>query len=733
MVRLAQEWNVRYTLVDGQGNFGSIDGDPAAAYRYTEARLTREAESILVDLDKETVDFRENYDGSTAEPTVLPSKLPNLLVNGASGIAVGMATNIPDFPTGGIISRDGIREAYATGRGSIRMRARVRIEERDRKTAIVVTEIPYQVNKTSLIQTAAKLVRDKKIEDISTIRDESDRQGMRIVFELKRSAHPEVVLHQLYKYTQLQSNFSVNNVVIVDGGPQLVNLKQMMELFLDHRREVVTRRTRFELEKANERAHVLQGYLKALDHLDEVIRVIRASSDAAEARRALMGEHAELKITLAPGKDLGIALYGDAELESSGGVLRLTEVQAQAVLDMRLQRLTGLEREKLVGEYRDLVDEIAQLERILGDELELAKVIRAELVEVREAFGDGRRTSIADLSDDISKEDLIAEEHMVVTLTRGGYIKRTALSSYRAQSRGGRGVSSQRSKEDDVNSLLLVGSTHDYLLFFTDRGRVYREKIYDLPEAERAARGSHVRNILPLEDDESVQTVLSIKDFDADGYFVFATRQGLIKRTAIREYGNINAAGLIAINIVEGDELVAVRITEGEADIVLATRDGQSIRFAEDEARDTGRATQGVIGIKLRDDDYVVSLAVIAPEDKESAELLAVSELGYGKRTPLSEYPTQGRGGYGVITLNVTDKTGPLVSLNPVLGEEELFVLSEGGILIRTHVHQVSTYKRASQGVTIMKIGGGDRVVSALVMLAEEKLDEAVNEKGLTA
>ena len=360
-------------------------------------------------------------------------------------------------------------------------------------------------------------------------------------------------------------------------------------------------------------------------------------------------------------------------------------------------------------------------------------MIRAELVEVREAFGDGRRTSIADLSDDISKEDLIAEEHMVVTLTRGGYIKRTALSSYRAQSRGGRGVSSQRSKEDDVNSLLLVGSTHDYLLFFTDRGRVYREKIYDLPEAERAARGSHVRNILPLEDDESVQTVLSIKDFDADGYFVFATRQGLIKRTAIREYGNINAAGLIAINIVDGDELVAVRITEGEADIVLATRDGQSIRFAEDEARATGRATQGVIGIKLRDDDYVVSLAVIAPEDKESAELLAVSELGYGKRTPLSEYPTQGRGGYGVITLNVTDKTGPLVSLNPVLGEEELFVLSEGGILIRTHVHQVSTYKRASQGVTIMKIGGGDRVVSALVMLAEEKLDEAVNEKGLTA
>jgi DNA gyrase subunit A len=727
MVRMAQDWNVRYTLVDGQGNFGSIDGDPAAAYRYTEARMTSVAEAILADIDKETVDFKENFDGTTVEPEVLPSAVPNMLVNGASGIAVGMATNIPphnlgeivdgllamldnpeisldelmayikgpDFPTGGVMSRTGIRQAFETGRGSIRLRAKVRFEERGRGTSIVVTEIPYQVNKTSLIQTAAGLVRSKRIEDIANIRDESDRQGMRIVFELKRGAHPELVLNQLYKYTQLQSTFSVNNLAIVDRSPRVLPLRDALALFLEHRADVVRRRTTFELRKARERAHILEGYLIALDRLDEVIALIRGSADGPTAREGL------------------VAAFG------------LTEVQAQAVLDMRLQRLTGLEREKLQGEYRELQEEIARLEAILGDANELRKVIKRELREIKKNFADPRRTQISDNDGDISKEDLIAEENMVVTLTRGGYIKRTPLTAYRAQARGGRGVNAQKAKEDDINSMLIVGNTHDYLLFFTDRGRVYREKIYDLPEAERAARGSHLRNILPLVEGERVATVLSVRDFNAEGYFVFATRQGMIKKTALREYGNLNASGLIAINLIEGDELVSVRHGWDGAHVVLATREGQAIRFPEADVRDTGRATQGVRGIRLKPNDALVSLSVIAGEHLDDAELLAVTECGYGKRTPLSDYPVQGRGGQGVITLRVTSKTGPLVSLDYVRGDEELLVLSEGGVLIRTRVGEVSRYGRSSQGVTIMRLGDGDRVVSVMVMLAEETLGRA--------
>lgn len=735
MVRMAQPWNMRYRLVDGQGNFGSIDGDPAAAYRYTEARMTPVAEAMLADIDKETVDFKENFDGTTVEPEVLPSAVPNMLINGASGIAVGMATNIaphnlsevvdglvamidqpdieldglmkyihgPDFPTGGVMSREGIRQAFETGRGSIRLRGRVRVEERNNRNSLVVTEIPYQVNKTSLIQTAASLVRNKKIEDISNLRDESDRQGMRIVFELKRGAHPELVLNQLYKYTQLQTTFSVNNLAIVGKSPRVLSLKETLRLFLEHRADVVRRRTTFELRKAQERAHILEGYLIALDRLDEVIALIRNSPDGPSARAGLIEE------------------------------FELSEAQAQAVLDMRLQRLTGLEREKLQAEYRELQEEIARLQTILGDEEELWKVIKSELREVKKNFGDERRSQISDLENDISKEDLIAEETMVVTLTRGGYIKRTALTSYRAQARGGRGVSAQKAKEDDINNLLIVGNTHDYLLFFSDRGRVYREKIYDLPEAERAARGNHLRNILPLEGDESIETVIPIRDFDTDGSFVFATRQGIIKKTAIREYGNINASGLIALNLMDGDALVAVRLASGDSDIVLATQKGQSIRFHEDGVRDTGRATQGVRGIKLRKGDVVVSLAVINEGFKEQAEMLAVTECGFGKRTPLGEYPLQGRGGQGVITLRVTEKTGALVSLGYVLGSEELLVLSEGGVLIRTRVSEVSSYGRSSQGVTIMRLGEGDRVVSAQVMLAEEELDKVIEEQAVTS
>ncbi|HKI57020.1 MAG TPA: DNA gyrase subunit A [Trueperaceae bacterium] len=731
MVRMAQPWNLRYPLVHGQGNFGSIDGDPAAAYRYTEARLTQIAEAMLADIDKETVDFRENYDGTTAEPNVLPAAVPNLLVNGASGIAVGMATNLaphnlgevvdglvamiddpdvpaetlmqhikgPDFPTGGIMGRDGIRQAFETGRGSIRVRGRARIEERNNRHSIVVTEIPYQVNKTSLIQTVAGLVRGKRIEDIAQLRDESDRQGMRIVFELKRGTVPELVLNQLYKFTQLQSSFAVNNVVIVEGSPRVLPIREMLRLYLDHRAGVVLRRSEFELRKARERAHILEGYLIALDNLDAVIGLIRASKDGPEARDGLMRE------------------FG------------LSEAQAQAVLDMRLQRLTGLERERINEEYRDLQEEIARLELILAETSELWRVIRSELLDVKERFGDARRTAIADLSDDISKEDLIAEENVVVTLTRGGYIKRTPITSYRAQARGGRGVSAQKAKEDDVNAMLLVGSTHEYLLFFSDRGRVYREKIYDLPEAERGARGSHIRNILPLEEGEVVQTVLALRAFDIPGFFVFATRQGLIKRTAIREYGNINSSGLIAVNLVEGDALVAVRITDGKADIVLGTRGGQAIRFSEDAVRETGRATQGVIGIRLKKGDEVVSLAAISAADAETAELLSVTELGFGKRTGLREYPLQGRGGQGVITHRLTSRTGAMVALNHVVGEEELFVLSKQGILIRTKVDQVSNYGRASQGVTTMRLGEGDVVVAAMVLPDEEDLERGMEER----
>lgn len=727
MVRLAQPWNLRYPLVDGQGNFGSIDGDPAAAYRYTEARLTAVAEAMLADIDKETVDFLPNFDGTSSEPEVLPSAVPNLIVNGAAGIAVGMATNLaphnlgevvdalvaliddpeattetlmkhvkgPDFPTGGVIGRDGIRQALETGRGSIRVRGRARIEERNGRASIVVTEIPYQVNKTSLIQTVAQLVRSKKIEEIATLRDESDRQGMRIVFELKRGARPQSVLNRLYKFTQLQTTFAVNNVVIVDRSPRLLPMRDMLKHFLAHRSSVVTRRTRYDLTKARERAHVLEGYLIALDNLDAVIALIRSSKDGPEARDGLMRE------------------FG------------MSEVQAQAVLDMRLQRLTGLEREKINEEYRELQEEIARLELILADEGELWRVIRSELLEVKKRFADERRTQIVDLSDGFDEDDLIPEEKMVVTLTRQGYIKRTPITAYRTQGRGGRGVASQRTKDDDLNTMLLVGSSHDFLLFFTNRGRVYREKIYDLPEFDRNARGGHIRNVLPqLVDDEFVQTVLAIKSFDLGGYFVFATKGGLVKRTAIAEYGNINNAGLVAINLVDGDELVAVRVTDGTADVVLGTRGGQAIRFEEKGARETGRATQGVIGIRLKKGDEVVSLAVVPEAEKDSAQLLSVTESGLGKRTPLKEFPVQNRGGQGVIGHRLTERTGAMVSLNKVLGSEELFVLAEGSQLIRTAVDQVSVYGRASQGVTIKKLDDGDRVVAAMVLPSDTDLAE---------
>ena len=723
MVRLAQWWNLRYMMVDGQGNFGSIDGDPAAAYRYTEARMTRFSEAMLEDIEKETVSFKPNFDESSQEPTVLPAGFPYMLVNGAVGIAVGMATNIPphnlteicngllaiienrdieldelmkhvpgpDFPTGGRLGKKGIREIYATGQGGIRLRGKVRIEENKGRSVIIVTEIPYQVNKENFIKTISATYKEGRIPDIAVLRDESDRKDpVRIVIELKRGTLPDLVLNQLYKFTQLQTSFNVINLAIVNGAPKVLPLKDAMVYYLEHRKEVVTKRTEYEVKKAKARAHILEGLLIALDNIDEVIRIVRAAQKTSDARDALMARFA------------------------------FSEPQAQAILDMRLATLTGLSRENLNEEYRGLLEQIGFLEAILGDEVKLWNEIRKEIKSLRDKHGDERRTVIADLADDISKEDLIAVEDMVINVTKGGYIKRTALEAYRSQGRGGRGSNNGKLRDEDANTNLLVGSTHDYLLFFTDAGRVFREKIFDLPEAGRDAKGAHMRNVLPLRDTESVREILNIKDFAQSGAFVFCTRKGIIKKTEISEYGNITAAGLIAINLLDGDDLIEVTVVQADEHIVLATKEGQSIRFSVDDVRPTGRATQGVIGIRMRDADEVVSMTKVRADD--DGELLAVSENGYGKRTPIAEYPVQGRGGQGVITLKTTDKTGCLVSLERVGGDEELMVLSAGGVAIRTRVEEVNVFGRSSQGVKVMRIGEKDKVISAFAIRNEDSL-----------
>lgn len=727
MVRLGQWWNMRYPMVHPQGNFGSIDGDPPAAMRYTEARMTKVAEEVLADLEKETVDLKPNYDETTVEPSVLPSAVPNLLINGASGIAVGMATNIPphnlteicngllaliddphigldammqhvtgpDFPTGGRISKQGIRDAYATGHAGLKVRGKARIEEKNGRNQIIISEIPYQVNKTNLIQTISAMYKAGKIPDISALRDESDRKDpVRIVVELKRGAIPTLVLNQLYKYTQLQGTFTVINLSIVNGEPRVLPLIDTMRYFLDHRRDVVTRRTQYDLKKAEERAHILEGLIRALDHIDEVISLIRSSNTGAEARDSLM------------------ARFG------------LSEVQSQAILDMRLQRLVGLEREKLMAEFDELQKTIAFLRSILGDEGLLWKEIKKEIRAVRDNYGDERRSTITLLEEDISKEDLIAVEDMVITMTRAGYLKRTKLDAYRAQGRGGRGASGGKLRDEDVNTRVFVGSTHDFLLFFTDKGRVFHEKIYDLPEAGRDAKGTHIRNLLPgLRDDENIASVLSVRGFEEEGCFIFATRNGVVKKTLITDYGNITSAGLIAINLQQGDELISVGIVQDSDHVILATRNGKAMRFQSGEVRDTGRATQGVIGIRLREgeQDAVVSMALV-PGGDENSELLAVSECGLGKRTPVGEYPAKGRGGMGVITLDVTEKTGKLVTLARVAGDEELMVLTEKGTVIRTRVEEVRVTGRNAQGVKVINVSDKDSVISAFPIRREDEL-----------
>jgi DNA gyrase subunit A len=727
LVRLAQDFAMRYPLIDGQGNFGSVDGDPPAAYRYTECRMERIGGELLADIDKETVEFQPNYDDKEMEPTVLPTKLPNLLVNGASGIAVGMATNIPphslreiiaatialiknphltvdellevvpgpDFPTGGIIcGREGIRQAYRTGRGSILVRARTSIEEHPKsgRKSIVATEIPYQVNKAKLIEKIAELTRDKKIDGIADIRDESDREGMRIVIDLKKDAVAEVVLNNLWKMTPLQDSFGVNMLAIADGRPRVLSLKEALVHFIHHRREVVTRRTQFDLRQAQERMHILEGLKIAVDNIDAVIDLIRSSKDTDGAKRGLIE------------------------------TFDLSARQAQAILDMRLAKLTGLEREALVQEIKEVGELIAHLEGILADETVLTSVIVKELEEIRSQYGDDRRTEISDIDVEIDLEDMIAPEEMVVTVTHGGYVKRSAKNLYRAQRRGGRGVTGAATHEEDFVSQMFVASTHDNLLMFTSKGRVYTRKVWEVPAAGRTARGKAFVNLLPLQEGERVMALLPVREFAEGAFVVMGTRRGIIKKTSLGAFSNVRQSGIIALTIEDDDALVGVRITEGNADLLLGTRDGWAIRFKEENVRPMGRSARGVRGIKLReDDDQVVGMAVVPRE--QPVTLLTVCERGYGKRTPTSDYPTKNRGGKGVITIKTTERNGKVVGLRIVTDEDDLMLITDGGKLIRMPVNGIPTIGRNTQGVRLIRLEEGEQVV-AMERLAEKEEGE---------
>ncbi len=729
VVRLAQPFSMRYTLVDGQGNFGSIDGDNPAAMRYTEVRLAKLAEEMIKDeIGRETVDWVPNYDGTETEPVVLPSKVPNLLVNGSGGIAVGMATNIPphnlgevcdalclliddaetpleklmavlpgpDFPTAGFIhGLQGIRQAYSTGRGIIQMRARAAIEtqRRGEKQAIIVTEIPYQVNKARLIEKIADLVRDKRIDGISDLRDESDRDGIRIVIEVKRGEMPEIVLNQLYKLTQMQSTFGIILLAIVDNQPKVLKLKEALGHFLDHRKTVVIRRTRYDLRKAEERAHILEGLLKALDHLDEVITTIRASQTPPEAKERLMQR------------------FG------------FTQVQAEAILDMRLQRLTGLERQKIVDEFSELLQEINRLRAILGSDQLVLDEIRKELLEIKERYGDARRTEIIPETHEITIEDMIADEDMVITVTSSGYVKRSPLSLYRAQIRGGKGRTGMTTKDGDFIEHLFVASAHSYLLVFTQKsGRVYWVKVHEIPQAGPAAKGKAIVNLLNLDADERIATTIAVRDFPADRYLVFATEKGKIKKTALAEYGNPRAGGIIAINLADKDRLLSVRVTDGEKHIFLATLEGKSIRFPESDCRPMGRATAGVRGIRLRKGDRVVGLEAL---EREGA-LLTAAARGIGKRTPIAEYREQGRGGQGVINLKVSAKTGKVVGVAQVLPGDQVMLITHDGMIIRTAVDGIREIGRSTQGVKLIGLDPEDHLVAIAKVL--ERDDEAESE-----
>ncbi|MBW3563893.1 MAG: DNA gyrase subunit A [Acidobacteria bacterium] len=730
VVRMAQEFAMRHTLVDGQGNFGSIDGDNPAAMRYTEVRLTRLAEELLRDdIDKETIDWVPNYDGSLEEPLVLPAKFPNLLVNGSAGIAVGMATNIPphnlgevvdaclllienpragldeilevlpgpDFPTAGFIhGMDGIRQAYMTGRGSVQMRARATIEEPEKegeRWKIVVNEIPYQTNKARLIEKIAELVKEKRLEGIADIRDESDRDGIRIVIEVKRGEVPEVILNYLYKNTAMQSSFGINMTAIVDNQPRVLDVQSMLRYFLDHRREIVVRRTRYDLKKAEERAHILEGLTKALDHLDAIIKLIRASGTPEEARQGLVDSF-----------DLSV-------------------LQAQAILDMRLQRLTGLEREKIISEYQEVRATIERLRSVLGSEALVLEIIADELREVKEKFADPRRTKIIEQTREITIEDMIAEEDMVITVSRGGYVKRSPLSLYRAQRRGGKGRTGMTTKEEDIVEHLFVASTHSYMLVFTDKGRVYWIKVHQLPSVGPAARGKAIVNLLQLSKEENVRALLTVRDFGEAEYVVLVTRKGRIKKTPLDAFSNPRTAGIYAITLNEDDDLHAALLTDGQSEIFIGSRHGKAIRFPETDVRPMGRTAAGVRGIRLRNDDYVVEADVLAPGSE--GQILSVTDRGFGKRTAISAYRLQSRGGSGVINVRTTEKNGRVAGITCVREGDEVLLISEWGKLIRFDSSSIRSVGRATQGVKVLDVDEGDRIVGAvkLVEREEDQLD----------
>jgi DNA gyrase subunit A len=719
LVRMAQEFSLRYPLVAGQGNFGSIDGDPPAAMRYTEVRLAKIAHEMLADIDRDTVDFVPNYDETQEEPTILPARLPNLLVNGSSGIAVGMATNIPphnltevvdglmrvlddpavesadllriikgpDFPTRGYIyGTAGIREAYQTGRGIITMRARAHTEKlRGGREAIVVTELPYQVNKAALIQKIAELSRERKLDGLSEIRDESDRHGIRIVIELGRGEMAQIVLNQLYKHTAMQSTFGVIMLALVGRRPQVVTLREMLSHFIEFRREVVLRRTRYDLARAEERAHILEGLRKAIENLDLVIRLIRTAASVEVAREALMTR------------------------------LRLSEIQAKAILDMRLQRLTQLEREKIVLEHTEVLQEIERLRAILGSDLLVRQIIKEELTALRQEYGDERRTEIVEESVELTLEDLIADEEMVVTVTRSGYIKRTAIEAYRSQRRGGKGVQGMETKEEDVVEDVYIASTHSYLLFFTSDGKVHWLKVHELPEAKRDARGKAIVNLLHLAEGERVAATLAVRDFAAGGYVFFATRQGKVKKTELGAYSRPQRGGIRAIALEEGDAVIAVRQTDGQREVLLETRQGIAIRFAEDEARPLGRVAAGVKGIDLEEGDAVIAAEVV----REGAAILTVTERGYGKQTPLDEYRLQARGGKGILDIKTGGRNGLVVGMTQVQTGDDILLVTTKGKLIRFHADDVSSQGRNTWGVRVIDLDADDRVVSLARVEAE--------------
>lgn len=734
MVRMAQDFSHRYLLVDGHGNFGSVDGDSAAAMRYTEARMSKLSMELLRDINKDTIDYQDNYDGSEREPVFLPARFPNLLVNGSSGIAVGMATNIPphnlgevidgvlalsenpeitidelmeehifgpDFPTAGIImGRSGIRKAYETGRGSITIRARVEMEENPNgSTTIIVTELPYQVNKAKLIEKIAEHVRDKRIEGITELNDESDRNGMRIVMRLRREMNPDVVLNNLYKHTALQTTFGINTLALVNGQPRVLTLKQCLEHYLEHQIEIIRRRTQFELNKAEARAHILEGLKIALDHLDEVITLIRESKNADIARTGLIER------------------------------FDLSEKQAQAILDMRLQRLTGLERDKIDEEYKELLLKIEEYKAILADEEKVLEIIREELIDIKQRFNDERRSEItASSMDFFEDEDLIPEEKIVVTLTHKGYIKRLPASTYRTQNRGGRGIQGMGTNEDDFVEHLVSTSTHDTILFFTNKGKVYRARGYEIPEFSRTAKGLPLINLLDIEKDEWVNAVISVDEFDEDSYLFFTTKHGLSKRTTLPQFANIRKGGLIAIGLNEDDELISVRLTDGKKDIAIATKNGYIIRFEENAVRSMGRNAAGVRGIRLRENDQVVSMEIV----EENSQILHVTSKGVGKRTDESEYRRTNRGGKGYFSSKLTEDTGHVIAVKPVLGNEDIMLITIDGVLIRIPVESISVTGRNTQGVRLIRLQG-DEEVATVAKVAEteeenEVLDEDTNE-----